>query len=148
MGDGSLCSFPFDKFIFFIFSSHQNSCSLLIHTILSTLDITLTSTLLSNSSTSSCTLGQLFFLQLFVFFLCSFSFIAFFSRDDWTCWRGEEPWFWLTKSFRTLPDFFLSIFRNCWKVRIELSIMLISVGASTSQSDSSSWVFSSEPTLN
>ena len=81
MGEGSLSSFPPQQSILFIFSSHQNNCPLLIFTILTTLDNTLTSMVPSNRSTSSAMLGHAFFFQLFVLFRCSFSFNAFCNSE-------------------------------------------------------------------
>lgn len=79
MGEGSLCNLPTDKSSFFIFSSHQNNCSLVILAILRTLDITLTSMRLKNSSTPSCVAGHDLFFQPFILLRSSFSFISFCS---------------------------------------------------------------------
>lgn len=98
MGEGSLCSLPSDKSSFFIFSSHQNSCSLVILAILRTLDITLTSMTLKNSSTPSCVAGHDLFFQPFILLRSSFSFISFCSSKRLSHWtilisiRNQNNW--------------------------------------------------------
>ena len=76
-GDGCLWSFPPEKLSFFIFSSHQRSCSLLILPILTTLVASLMSMAANKSWTPSHVCGQDFFLSPFVFFESSLAFTLF-----------------------------------------------------------------------
>lgn len=99
VGEKSLCNFPLARSSFFIFSSHQNSCSLLILTTLRTLDTTLTSMRPKNSVMSSWACGHDFFFHPFVLLWCSFNFVRFCKSKEQMftkLWRWDShkeiPW--------------------------------------------------------